>query len=109
MGWLALIAIRPLVHLLPFGGIVWLVLGGLCYTVGVIFYVTDHKIKFGHFIWHYGALSMIPGVAIGLDKEFSVPNPGAADLNNWIHASCESFEDNFGTPGSINENCDPTE
>lgn len=52
MGWLVLIALHPLVHSLALGGILWLVVGGLCYTLGVAFYVLDNKYKFAHFLWH---------------------------------------------------------
>lgn len=52
MGWLALIAIEPIYDALPLGGFIWLLVGGLCYTIGVIFYVVDHKIHLTHAIWH---------------------------------------------------------
>lgn len=51
MGWLAIIAIKPLYDALPAGGIFWLFGGGLCYTLGVIFYAWD-RLRFGHAIWH---------------------------------------------------------
>lgn len=52
MGWLILIAVRPLFQALPLTCIVWLVAGGLAYTAGVAFYALDHRIRFGHFGWH---------------------------------------------------------
>lgn len=51
MGWLVVVAIVPLARGLPFPGLVALVAGGLAYTVGVVFYVADHK-PYAHFIWH---------------------------------------------------------
>ena len=33
-------------------GLAWLLAGGLAYTGGVVFYLTDARLKFGHFIWH---------------------------------------------------------
>ncbi|MBY0345450.1 MAG: hemolysin III family protein [Neisseriaceae bacterium] len=51
MGWLAIIAIEPLYHALPLGGLLWLLAGGLSYTVGVIFYVMD-RVRFAHSLWH---------------------------------------------------------
>jgi len=51
MGWLIVLAIRPLLQALPTGGSVLLVSGGLAYTVGVIFYAAEH-IPFAHGIWH---------------------------------------------------------
>jgi len=51
MGWLIVIAIRPLLHVVPPAGIAWLVLGGLAYTIGVAFYVST-RLRYGHFVWH---------------------------------------------------------
>ncbi|MBM7558377.1 hemolysin III [Marinitoga litoralis] len=51
MGWIIIFAIKPLVSTLPFGGIIWLVTGGLLYTIGAIFYIW-RKLPYGHMIWH---------------------------------------------------------
>lgn len=51
MGWSAVIAIKPLLEMAPKGLLVWLLIGGLLYTSGVIFY-TNKKIPFNHAIWH---------------------------------------------------------
>ena len=51
MGWLAVIAAYPILKNIPLGGIVWLVMGGLLYSVGVIFHFFD-KLPFHHAIWH---------------------------------------------------------
>ncbi|MEI8233515.1 MAG: hemolysin III family protein [Verrucomicrobiota bacterium] len=51
MGWLILIAIRPLAHNLPLPGLCWLAGGGLAYTAGVAFYLAK-QLRFGHFVWH---------------------------------------------------------
>ena len=51
MGWLVLVAIEPLMNSYPYEGILWLVSGGLFYTLGVIFFAMD-KNKFYHAIWH---------------------------------------------------------
>jgi hemolysin III len=50
MGWLALVAIRPLLHVLPWHGFVWLLAGGLAYTAGVIFY--SSRYRYSHAVWH---------------------------------------------------------
>ena len=60
MGWLVLIAIRPLTTLLPSAGLIWLVAGGLAYTVGVAFYLADSRWRYSHFVWH---LFVIAGTA----------------------------------------------
>lgn len=51
MGWLVVIALKPLIAKLPIGGLIWLVAGGLSYSIGIIFYLVK-KIPFGHGIWH---------------------------------------------------------
>lgn len=52
MGWMAIVAIKPLLEHVPRVGLAWLVAGGLCYTGGVVFYATDRKLSYGHAIWH---------------------------------------------------------
>ncbi|MDD5349724.1 MAG: hemolysin III family protein, partial [Chthoniobacteraceae bacterium] len=51
MGWLILVAIRPLVQNLPLPGLLWMAGGGLAYTAGVAFYLSK-QLRFGHFVWH---------------------------------------------------------
>ena len=57
MGWLILIAIKPLVNSLPTGGLWWLVFGGLFYTFGVGFFLLDEKYKHFHGFWHLCVLA----------------------------------------------------
>lgn len=52
MGWVAVIAIKPLIEAMPLGGILWMVAGGVAYTGGVTFYVLDGRYPFFHTIWH---------------------------------------------------------
>ena len=52
MGWVALVAIRPLWLHLPAAGWVWLIGGGIAYTGGVAFYACDRRLPYGHFVWH---------------------------------------------------------
>jgi hemolysin III len=52
MGWLVVVALKPLSETLSPQGMGWLVAGGLFYTGGVGFYVFDSKIKHFHGIWH---------------------------------------------------------
>ncbi len=51
MGWLAIIAIKPLSAALPPDGLAWIVAGGLAYTVGVIFFAAE-RVRYAHFVWH---------------------------------------------------------
>lgn len=51
MGWLSLIVIYQLATTLSLGGVILLALGGVVYTLGVIFYASK-RFRFGHAIWH---------------------------------------------------------
>lgn len=51
MGWFIVILIGPLFHHVALGGILWLLWGGLCYTIGAFFYAWETPL-FGHAIWH---------------------------------------------------------
>ncbi|MFC2135387.1 hemolysin III family protein [Bacteroidota bacterium] len=51
MGWLSVIAIKELYISLPLNGIILLALGGLFYTVGVVFYAW-RKLPYSHSVWH---------------------------------------------------------
>ena len=57
MGWLVVIAARPLIQHVPFGGLMWLLAGGLAYTFGAVFFMFDHRIRYGHFVWHLFVLA----------------------------------------------------
>jgi hemolysin III len=52
MGWMGIVAIQPLLAHVPLAGLGWLLAGGLCYTGGVVFYVYDTRVRFGHAVWH---------------------------------------------------------
>ncbi|MGE9744778.1 PAQR family membrane homeostasis protein TrhA [Bdellovibrio bacteriovorus] len=52
MGWLVVVAMKPLTAALPSAGIFWLALGGLLYTGGIGFFLYDEKVKHFHGIWH---------------------------------------------------------
>jgi len=51
MGWLVLIAVRPLSLSMPMWGLFWLVTGGIAYTVGVACYAAK-SVRYSHFVWH---------------------------------------------------------
>ena len=52
MGWIVLVAIKPLIAGLGMAGFVWLAAGGVLYTVGIIFYAFDERFRHWHGIWH---------------------------------------------------------
>lgn len=51
MGWLVLIVAKPIYDGIGFEGFMWMLVGGLFYTIGSVFYVW-RKIPFHHAIWH---------------------------------------------------------
>ena len=51
MGWLIIFAIKPLVNNLPFEGLMWLLSGGIFYTVGALLYSVK-KMNYNHAIFH---------------------------------------------------------
>ncbi len=52
LGWLALVAVVPLVRQIPADGLALLVAGGLSYTVGAVFFLLDERVRYAHFVWH---------------------------------------------------------
>lgn len=56
MGWLVVIAIKPLWETVGMLGIIWLAAGGLCYTIGVVFYAMKHT-PYAHAVWHLFVLA----------------------------------------------------
>ena len=56
MGWMAIMAIVPLIHALHGMGTMWLMVGGGLYTLGSIFYMLD-SLPYAHMIWHLFVLA----------------------------------------------------
>jgi hemolysin III len=52
MGWLIVLAVKPLYASMSSTGLFLLIAGGLSYTVGVGFFATDSRLRYGHLIWH---------------------------------------------------------
>jgi hemolysin III len=57
MGWLAVVAIVPLVRAVPPAALAWLVAGGLAYTLGIVFFALDHRWPGAHVVWHLFVLA----------------------------------------------------
>ena len=51
MGWLAVVATKPILELIPLPGILLILAGGIAYTGGLAFFAA-HRIRYHHFIWH---------------------------------------------------------
>ena len=52
MGWIVLVAVKPLLATLGTAGFAWLAGGGVLYTLGIIFFALDHRLRHAHGIWH---------------------------------------------------------
>ena len=57
MGWAAVVALVPMVNALGRAGFAWVATGGLFYTVGIVFYALDARLKHAHGIWHLFVLA----------------------------------------------------
>jgi len=57
MGWMVLIAFKPLLNVFPPAGLILLMAGGIFYTTGIIFYALGSKIPYFHGIWHLFVLT----------------------------------------------------
>jgi hemolysin III len=51
MGWLIVVALKPLIHSVPLHGLLWIAAGGIAYTAGVAFYAMTH-VRYAHTVWH---------------------------------------------------------
>lgn len=57
MGWIVLVAVKPLLAALGTAGFIWLVAGGVSYTVGIIFFAYDQRFRHWHGIWHLSVMA----------------------------------------------------
>lgn len=56
MGWAVVFGGKPVIEQLPKGGLIFLLIGGAAYTIGIIFYALK-KVKYMHSIWHFFVLA----------------------------------------------------
>jgi hemolysin III len=52
LGWMPVLAVKPMVELMPGPALAWIVAGGLFYTVGTVFLLRDERVPFFHAVWH---------------------------------------------------------
>ena len=57
MGWICVLAMDSLVVLLPHAALVWLIVGGVFYTSGIVFFVLDSWYPWCHGVWHLFVLA----------------------------------------------------
>lgn len=67
MGWTIIVAVKPLKAAAPEGLLMWVTIGGACYTVGILFYLMK-KLPFSHVIWHLFVLGGSIGFYLGFVK-----------------------------------------
>jgi len=77
LGWMPVLSVRTILHVVPAACLWWMLAGGLCYTVGTIFLSLDRKVPFFHATWH---LLVIAGSAchfIGIYAYLLPPDVGS--------------------------------
>jgi hemolysin III len=74
MGWVAVVALKPIIAALSTSEFAWLVAGGVVYTAGVPFYVWKSR-RYTHALWH---LFVLGGVACHFAAVLSIVTPRAA-------------------------------
>lgn len=52
MGWVALVAVAPLLRTLGTEGFAWVATGGVLYTAGIVFYALGSRLRWAHGVWH---------------------------------------------------------
>ncbi len=69
LGWMIVFVIKPIIEFMPFNVFLWILIGGLAYTIGVYFYTKSNKMYY-HAIWHVfvliGSMAHTIGVYIAL-------------------------------------------
>jgi hemolysin III len=55
-GWLAVIYVRPLALAVPLSAMLCLIVGGINYTAGTLFFANE-RLRYGHFVWHLFVLA----------------------------------------------------
>ena len=63
MGWLIVVAAKPLWDSVGLAGVLWLAAGGLAYTLGVAFFAAP-RVRFGHFVWHLFVLADVESAGL---------------------------------------------
>jgi len=66
------IAAEPLLLHIPRAGLLWLGAGGIAYTIGVVFFAIDNRVRYAHFIWH---LFVVAGTACHFVAVFGYAGP----------------------------------
>lgn len=82
VGWFPVLAIWPLYNVLPLGMFLSLTVGGACYSLGLVFFYLDDRVRFCHTAWHLaviaGSVCHYLGILIYCTRE--VPGPAQEAL-----------------------------
>lgn len=57
LGWMPIAAVPSLVKMLPAAALWWMLIGGLCYTFGTLFLISDKRRPLFHGVWHLFVIS----------------------------------------------------
>ena len=52
LGWLPITAIVPMFYVVPVPLLTWIIIGGACYSAGILFFHFDNKVRYFHAAWH---------------------------------------------------------
>ena len=52
LGWLPVTAAKPIMETVPPGALIWMLIGGLLYTLGTVFLTLDSRVRYFHSVWH---------------------------------------------------------
>lgn len=74
MGWTALVAIKPAIVMIPAQALILMVIGGVLYTLGTIFYAWG-RLPYNHAVWHLFVLAA-SAIHVAAVLFFVVPTPG---------------------------------
>jgi hemolysin III len=74
MGWMAVLAAKPLYESLSDVEIFWVLGGGIMYSLGTVFYANDHRIRYGHFVWHLFVMAGTACHVVAVLRHFQI-NP----------------------------------
>jgi len=83
MGWLSVVMLKELAANVPVGALIWLGIGGILYTVGVVFYSLK-KIPYMHVVWHFFVLG---GEFLSLHGSIHLPLIGTSGKSFFISNS----------------------
>ena len=112
MGWVVLVAVVPLVQLMPATALAWLVAGGLAYTLGALVFLLDHRVRYAHAVWHLfvlaGSACHVVAAMAQLDQGLSTPQLPAEPLTRRVPSSLPAATGSWRPSGSPRSSTPPS-